>query len=386
MKVIYIAGFRQHAGKTLTSLGIISQLLKVFKPEEIGYIKPVGQELVTLPDGTKIDKDGAIVEQFALHGIDMKTVSPVRLGSGVTKDFLRSGTNESITKGYEQAILDALESMKDKKVVIAEGTGHPGVGGIVNLSSAQVAKLIGAEIIYLAGGGLGKTLDMMEVDFHYLQRNGAKIRGVVFNKLIPDKIDQMKELITEQFLTERFSLDGSPIRILGHLPVVDRLNKPSMALVYRKFPNAIVAGDINLPAWKMPSAGVKIISISHENFLAEEHIKSGDIVIISANSERRLKKVLEFNKTLPENDKIAGIIFTCTKVGIKLKNSIRMTVEAGVPGLFVPEDTSSADEKLYDCIKNTKLQEYDLDKFRQISELFENHFDVEKFKETFGVD
>ena len=62
--IIYIAGFRQHAGKTFTSIGLISRLREIYTPEEIGYIKPVGQELFTLPNGEKIDKDAIIIKEF----------------------------------------------------------------------------------------------------------------------------------------------------------------------------------------------------------------------------------------------------------------------------------------------------------------------------------
>ena len=88
-RIIYITGFRQHAGKTITSLGLLWLLQQKFSPCELGYIKPVGQELVTLPDGSKIDKDARIVQEFSgIPDIDLKTVSPVRLGSGFTRPFL----------------------------------------------------------------------------------------------------------------------------------------------------------------------------------------------------------------------------------------------------------------------------------------------------------
>jgi BioD-like phosphotransacetylase family protein len=386
MKVIYIAGFRQHAGKTLTSLGIISQLLKRFKPEEIGYIKPVGQELVKLPDGTKIDKDATIIQKFVLPDIDLKYVSPVRLGSGVTKKYLKSDNKEKITADFEAAILEAMATLKDKKVVIAEGTGHPGVGGIVNLSNSRVAQLINAEVLYLAGGGIGKTLDMLDVDITYFARTGATVRGVVFNKLIPEKIEQMKEYITPEYLTERFSEDGSQIAINGFLPIVSQLNKPSMELIYHKFPSAIIAGGIDRNEWKIPSAGVTIISQSHINFKAEDHLKARDIVIISCHSERRLKNILAYNESLPQEEKIAGILFTCAKVGLRLKESIKAVVEHSVPALYVKEDTSSADTILYNSIKNTKLQSYDTGKYDQIKTLFDNYFDLDEFMSSFGVE
>ena len=52
--IVYVTGFRQHAGKTVTSLGLISQLRKRMDPARIAYLKPVGQELVTLPEGGRL--------------------------------------------------------------------------------------------------------------------------------------------------------------------------------------------------------------------------------------------------------------------------------------------------------------------------------------------
>ncbi|MFW5686229.1 MAG: AAA family ATPase, partial [Spirochaetota bacterium] len=288
MTVIYVAGFRQHAGKTLTSLGIISELKRYLPAEKIGYIKPVGQELVELDDGSEVDKDATIIERFALPGVDMAAVSPVRLGSGVTKAFLQGNDESGVTARFESDIATAMERLCDKSVVVAEGTGHLGVGGIVGLSNSRVSRLIDAEIVYLAGGGLGKTLDMLEVDFTYLKCTGARVKGVIFNKLLPDKIDQMRELITEEYLTRRFGAPDRRLSIFGFLPRVDRLDKPSMEQVSRQFRGAVVAGKVDDDQWRVPSGGVSIISQSHENLVPAEAIESGDIVILSSLSQRRL--------------------------------------------------------------------------------------------------
>lgn len=383
--IIYIAGFRQHAGKTFTSLGLISQLRQFFKSEEIGYIKPVGQELFTLPDGRKIDKDAVIIKEFILPTLDMESVSPVRLGRGVTKKFLSSANPEEVIKDYCSSISEAIENLKDKKVIIAEGTGHPGVGGIVGLSNSTVSTMLNADIIYLAGGGIGKTLDMLEVDIKYFHSTGARVRGIIFNKLIPSKIDEMKKYITEEYLTKRFSKDGSSIKILGWIPEVKGLNKPSMRLIYKTFSESNIAGDINNPQWSIPCTGVTIVSQSHRNFQPEEHIKPGNVVILSSNSIRRLRKILTFNKTLGPDEKITGFIFTCTKTGNDLTRSMKMVKGQKVPALYVEEDTSSADEKLYKCIKNTKLQSYDKSKNRRIIDTFNNHFSIEALIDAFSI-
>jgi dethiobiotin synthetase len=385
VKIIYVAGFRQHAGKTLTSLGIISQLKKHIPAEKIGYIKPVGQELVQLVDGNRVDKDTTIIQRFALPDIDMSAVSPVRIGSGVTKSFLKDGNQRAITAQFETSIANAIEKLSDKTVIIAEGTGHLGVGAIVGLSNTRVSRLIDAEIVFLAGGGLGKTLDMLEVDFTYMRHTGAKVRGVIFNKLLPEKIDQMQSLITEEYLTKRFGSPDNPISIFGFLPRVDRLDKPSMEQVSQYFSGVKIAGDIDADAWHIPSAGVSIISQSHVNLNPDESIFPGDIVILSSMSRRRLRLILENNATRSNDKRIAGIILTSTKPNADLTTSMSMVTEYGVPALYVEDDTHSADEKVYECIQNTKLQPYDEGKNTQIVDLFDKHFNTESFLEAWNL-
>jgi len=382
-KIIYIAGFRQHAGKTFTSLGIISRLREVYPPNEIGYIKPVGQELFTLPDGRKIDKDAIIIKEYALPSLNLDTVSPVRLGRGVTKSYLESQDQELLTKEYCRSIDEAISKLKDKKIIIAEGTGHPGVGGIVNLSNSDVSIRLNSDIIYLAGGGIGKTLDMLEVDLNYFHSKGARVKGIIFNKLIPNKIDDMKKHITEEYITKRFSKDGSPIHILGWMPEVKGLNKPSMRLIKKSFQNAIIAGDSDEAQWNRPVTGVTIISQSYKKVNPQENVKPGSVIILSSNSLRRLKKILVYTKSQAPQDRIAGFIFTCTKKQESFPKSLKLVTSYKVPAIYVREDTSTADEILYKCIKNTKLQSHETNKSDQIIKAFKDNFDLEKFKNSF---
>ncbi|ADN01888.1 AAA family ATPase [Spirochaeta thermophila] len=245
-KVIYITGFRQHAGKTITALGLIGLLQKKYPPEELGYMKPVGQELVPLEDGTMIDKDARILQEFSgIPDLDPRVVSPVRLGSGFTKEFLDSPNRKAEEEKLTRKVLDSMEALSHKKIIVAEGTGHPGVGGIVGLSNARVAEILGAEVVFLSGGGIGKALDMLEVDLHYFMCQGVNVRGVIFNKLIPSKIDQVRHYITEELLQERFPFFTPPIRILGFLPMVEDLSRPTMHLLSTIFPGTLAIGDVN---------------------------------------------------------------------------------------------------------------------------------------------
>ena len=43
-------------------------------------------------------------------------------------------------------------------MVVYEGTGHPGVGSVVDLSNAEVARQLESEVILVLEGGIGNFL------------------------------------------------------------------------------------------------------------------------------------------------------------------------------------------------------------------------------------
>lgn len=62
-------------------------------------------------------------------------------------------------------IVDAYENVSAKSdAVLCEGTGHVGVGSIIELSNAAVAAKLGADVILVANGGLGSAFDELEMN------------------------------------------------------------------------------------------------------------------------------------------------------------------------------------------------------------------------------
>lgn len=383
-KIIYIAGFRQHAGKTTTSLGMIHSLSRIFDPDDIGYIKPVGQETVEIEDGKKIDKDAAVIKKFCLPNLDLRYVSPVQIASGVTKQYLTSKHKSHLTKEYAQKIADSVEKMKDKKIIIAEGTGHPGVGSLIGLSNADVSKMLKAPVLYLAGGGLGKSLDMLSPDLSYFTVNGADFRGVIFNKLFPQKLDEMKGYLSEKNINDIYRRRRS-LSVLGYFPEDDILNQPSMALLVRKFPNAYLTEIVSEKQWEKPSRSVKIITLPHQIFEPEEYLHAGDIVLLNAASTRRLKKILEFNSVL--EDKLGGIILSCSDKQPReiLEEKAKLLEKQNLPFFFVPLTTSEIETTVRKAAENTKLQIYDDDKIAKVKAMFDHYFDLEKFRRIYKI-
>ncbi|WP_020614361.1 AAA family ATPase [Sediminispirochaeta bajacaliforniensis] len=381
-KIIYITGFRQHAGKTVTSLGLIHLLKRCYPPEKIGYIKPVGQELVELSSGLTVDKDVKIVTAFTgIDDTETEFASPVQLRSGFTKAYIANPDREMVTMELREDIMKAMAHFASMDVIVAEGTGHPGVGGIIGLSNAEVGKLLGADVVFLSGGGIGKALDMLEVDLSYFMHKGCNVRGIIFNKILPDKIDQSRRYLTEELLRRAYPGFPEPLRILGFLPVMSDLPNPSMDLIRRKFKDAEVVGNFEEKSWHRPCRSVRIISLRTEYLDLARYIGSGDLIIIGSGSTERLRKVLEHNAKL--TDPVGGIIITCKDDATLDPEIHRMLEEADIPTLLIDLDTAGTEQQVMQVFENTKLQLYDNDKYQKICSLFEEYFDFEKFRELF---
>ena len=384
--IVYLTGFRQHAGKTVTSLGIISRLLGFLPPSRIAYLKPVGQELVTLSDGTQVDKDAQILGRFSgIEGFDIGAVSPVRLGAGFTQEYLASANRLQETRRLQDAIIESLGRLADRDVIIAEGSGHPGVGGIVGLSNADVANLMGAKVIFLSGGGIGKALDMLEVDLSYFLYKKTPVRGVLFNRCIPGKIDVMSRLITEKLLNDRYGAFGGKLRILGFLPEIADLGQPSLRAIAEKYPGADPIGDATSEAWETPCGDTRIITADADRMQLDPYLRPHDLVILAASSRRRAHRICEFHRMMGASVPVGGLVLTCGRTDEVAAEIRQHIAEVGLPALLVKDDTATAERKVLDIYENTKLQTWDTRKMREIVDLFARWFDMEKFLETFGI-
>jgi len=324
----------------------------------------------------------------------MRYVSPVRLGSGFTKRFLKSDESEAEAEGLKASVLEAFSSMKDKKFIVAEGTGHPGVGGIVNLSNAQVANLINGDVIFLSGGGIGKALDMLEVDLSYFMYKKSRVRGIIFNKLIPEKIPVIREYITEDLLNARYPFFEQPLRIFGYMPEVNDLSKPSMSIIAREIPEAKSIGETESREWHIPVSNIKAISLNARFFKPEWHLEPGDIVLIGSVYDRRIPHIIAYHKHLRnygtvtyEGEKrgLGGLILTCGDRAPFDERVRGLLYRTDLPCLYVQQSTAVSEKLILNTFRSTKLQEYDDHKINEVGELFARYFDAEKFFDSFNI-
>src|ERR1041384_6472093 len=215
---VFIAATRQNDGKTTTSLGLLAALQKVYP--RIGYIKPVGQRFVQVEE-EKIDEDTVLMDRVYRLNCPLVDMSPIAVEPDFTRKYLQSSNNEALVKKIQNAF-DRVAWEKD--FVLCEGSGHAGVGSVFDLSNAQVAKILGAKVIIVTQGGIGRPIDEVSLNQALFEREGVEIIGVILNKVLREKVDYVSEFA-------RRGLKRKGLELLGVLPHEQTLCNPTLELI-----------------------------------------------------------------------------------------------------------------------------------------------------------
>jgi len=288
---IYVAATSQHVGKTTSMLGIVAAIRS--KGLNVGYCKPLGQEFVDLGD-LKVDKDALLFSKTMNFDLSAELHSPVILGRGVTTSFLQHPERYNFP---EQVLHASRELQKIHDVVVYEGTGHPGVGSVIDLSNADVAKMLNASVIMIVEGGIGNTIDRLNANLALFREKDVPIAGVIINKVIPDKIDKIRDLVGGK-------LDRWGIPLLGVLPFDKTLANPIMEGVRLAVDGVVIMNGHNLDN--------KVENIASGSLIEKKEFDDLQNLLMIV-SHRRLESAIEALKEIdrkhPDQElKLAGII------------------------------------------------------------------------------
>src|ERR1700722_9385131 len=215
---VFIAATRQNDGKTTTSLGLIAALQKHFP--RVGYIKPVGQRFVEIEE-QKIDEDSVLMDAVYSMNCPLVDMSPIAVEPDFTRKYLQSSNNEALVKKIQKAF-DRVAW--EKQFVLCEGSGHAGVGSVFDLSNAQVAKILGAKVIIVTQGGIGKPIDEVSLNQALFEKEGVEIIGVILNKVLGEKVDYVADFA-------RRGLKRKGLELLGVIPHQPVLSSPTVDLI-----------------------------------------------------------------------------------------------------------------------------------------------------------
>jgi len=207
---IFIAATGQNSGKTTTSVSLMRLARKKYR--RVGFIKPFGPKPAPFRDGV-YDKDAILMaEIFGLED-QIGLMSPVVIRPDSIREILDGRISVAVLREKMAAALAELDARND--FLIVEGSGHGGVGSVVGLSNAAVARLAGAPVMIVAGGGIGNATDAVALNLALFRQEGVAVPLVLINKLFADKREETLRYLGLAFrdfgVTLRGGFNYSPI-------------------------------------------------------------------------------------------------------------------------------------------------------------------------------
>jgi BioD-like phosphotransacetylase family protein len=148
-------------------------------------------------------------------------MSPIAVEPDFTRKYLQSSNNEALVRKIQKAF-DRVAW--EKQFVLCEGSGHAGVGSVFDLSNAQVAKILGAKVIIVTQGGIGKPIDEVSLNQALFEKEGVEIIGVILNKVMGEKVDYITDFA-------RRGLKRKGLELLGVIPHQAMLSNPTIGLI-----------------------------------------------------------------------------------------------------------------------------------------------------------
>lgn len=351
-KGLYIGATNQNVGKTTVCLGVYSALRKQF--DNVGFIKPVGQKSKSLYEGILVDKDVALFrKQFHLNE-NPKDMSPVLFHRGYTKQILDGQINCSDLK---EDMMNAYSHISKKyPFTLVEGTGHMGVGSIAELSCAEVASDLGLDVLLITTGGIGSTFDDLILSKTLCQQKGVKIKGVIINKVLPEK----KQSI--QYYVEK-ALKKIRLPLLGCIEYNPFLSSPTMEDFEFLFDTKLLsAQNHERRHW------LHMLLATGEAKNIEEHYLENQLIILNTTRNDLIKHILK------HHPRKVGLIFT----GITgpSEELIQALKKEHIPAIYAKLPSFIVMEKLARHI--AKIQAGDTKKIHAAIELVEKNIDIKR--------
>ena len=356
---VFIAATRQNDGKTTASLGLIAALQRKFP--RIGYIKPVGQRFVEIEE-QKIDEDSILMDSVYRLNCPLVDMSPIAVEPAFTRKYLTHANNEALVK----KIQDSFDRVAwEKDFVLCEGSGHAGVGSVFDLSNAQVARILGAKVIIVSQGGIGKPIDEVSLNQALFQREGVEIIGVIINKVKEDKIPEITRFV-------RSGLKRKGLELLGVLPHQEMLSQPTVALIAEELGAEILNSP---PTLNTLVNDVVVGAMGAQN--ARQFFKRGVLLITPGDREDILLAAAAMtSRESPDN--MAGIVLTG---GLQPNEDVMKALKIMViPVLLVQADSYLIASRVHDTIVKTRPA--DAEKISLIRDLVARHINVKKIIES----
>ncbi len=349
---IFVAATRMNDGKTTTCLGLTAALQTMGL--NVGYIKPIAQRIVQSGED-QVDEDTLLIDGLFSLDIPIAAMSPVAIGPEFTKNYLEN-PNE-IGPQLKDRICRAFDrAAYGKDIIVVEGSGHAGVGSVFGASNADNAKVLGSKALIVAAGGIGKPIDEIALNKALFDQSGVEVVCVILNKVLPDKIDFIRD-----FASRGLKKLGVPL--IGVVPLQE-------TLVY---PNLDQVAEETKARWIHQPAGLRrvrrvVIGAMSARRAAEYFRVNGTLVIVPGDREDLLEAFIEGGGA----KSLSGIILSN---GLLPNDALmKKLTDAGIPVAAVEAESFAVTARINNMTVKTMKQ--DSDKIPIIEKMIRESVDI----------
>ncbi len=300
----------------------------------------------------------------AVYQLDCPLVdmSPIAVEPDFTRKYLQSSNNEALVRKIQKAF-DRVAWEKD--FVLCEGSGHAGVGSVFDLSNAQVAKILGAKVIIVSQGGIGKPIDEVALNQALFEKEGVEIIGVILNKVIGEKIDYVTDFA-------RRGLKRKGLDLLGVLPYEPTLCSPSVDLIREE----LHAELLNTP----PTLHTLVQDVVVGAMSAQNAMKyfTHDTLLITPGDREDIVLAACTSIDAQSNEKMAGIVLTG---GLRPSPSVLKVIQTmPIPVLLAQADSYQVASKVNNLTVKTRPN--DAEKISLIRDIVAKNVNLKKILQS----
>lgn len=361
---VFVAATGQNSGKTTTSLSLMYMARK--KYGRVGFIKPLGPKPTVALNGMVADKDAVLMaEVFGLEE-DLPLMSPLVLLPGDTQRFL---DGELSGPDMQKTMLDAIRELDRKNdFLIIEGAGHTGVGSILGLSNARVARLADAPVVMVTGGGVGNVVDAAYMNLALFEKEGADVRAFLVNKITPDKREKTLRYLDMAFAAEPFKVIGG----FNYQPILANptLRRVSQILDVELQGNQESAGQI-VHHLQIGSAATQRVT---------ELLKESSLVIVTSSRDELLVTLANIYNLPEYSHLLVGLVIP----GVAKISAITQKIldRSGIPYLRTFRTTADVFNTINDDV--SKINARDTEKIDLIMKLADKRFNFSAIDALIG--
>lgn len=365
MKRIYVAATEQHAGKTTVCVGLYRAATE--RGCKACFIKPVGQRYV-IEEDEQVDEDAVLFKRALSAAGAVKDLSPITIPRGFTGDYIFERTPEAI----HSPILAAAAGFEEgHDVMIIEGTGHAGVGSVVDSSNAQVAKLLDAKCVIVTGGGIGRCIDELCLNRALFDHFGVPIIGAVINKVYQEKYDRISAAV-------RRGLANVGMECMGVVPYREELTYPTMIQIQEEYGLEVLCGAAHLAN---RVRDIIVAAMTPQNMI--NYLTDGGLVVVPGDRVDNILASINAHLITERGRalQIAGLLLTGGFV--PHVSIVNILCEVDVPVLLTDDDTATAAFKVRSLVP--KITARDPEKIALAERMIEEYVDISRIFDAVGL-